>query len=273
MQGRLTTSIRGVERRAFASNRAQATRTHVAAPTAQVRASASEQEATSSRDPASSLLLTKRQAGVAAIGMVLGQALMPSLPAHAIQGLTPGRVPGRSSTPDDQGFYTYTRPEGKSGGHGVGWSEIPRYSFKIPDGWDETPVSIADLGGTEQQGKISVVVAPILRFFDVGFNVNVNIKDLGTPETIIRGFAPELYGGPLDEDDIMEMDSRVSDSGLEYYFYKLNKGRLVAATAVKNRLFLLAITSNSRQYKRFEDQLITIRDSFSVDKEVVKPMA
>jgi len=47
------------------------------------------------------------------------------------------------------GFMTYTRPEGKSGGHGVGWSEIPRYSFKVPPGWQESPVSIADLGGTE----------------------------------------------------------------------------------------------------------------------------
>lgn len=50
---------------------------------------------------------------------------------------------------DAGGFRQYVRPEGKSGGHGVGWSEIPRYKFKIPDGWEETPVSIADLGGTE----------------------------------------------------------------------------------------------------------------------------
>jgi hypothetical protein len=50
---------------------------------------------------------------------------------------------------DAEGFRSYRRPEGKSGGHGVGWSEIPRYSFRLPDGWEETPVSIADLGGTE----------------------------------------------------------------------------------------------------------------------------
>lgn len=56
---------------------------------------------------------------------------------------------GLSTEPDADGFYTYKRPEGKSGGHGVGWSEIPQYSFKIPDGWEEEPVSIADLGGTE----------------------------------------------------------------------------------------------------------------------------
>ena len=56
---------------------------------------------------------------------------------------------GVSKVADDLGYLTYQRPEGKSGGHGVGWSEIPRYSFKLPPGWEETPVSIADLGGTE----------------------------------------------------------------------------------------------------------------------------
>ena len=56
---------------------------------------------------------------------------------------------GVSKEPDADGFYTYTRPEGKQGGHGVGWSELPRYAFKVPPGWQETAVSIADLGGTE----------------------------------------------------------------------------------------------------------------------------
>lgn len=57
--------------------------------------------------------------------------------------------PGLTPEPDADGYFTYTRPEGKSGGHGVGWSEVPRYTFKVPEGWQETPVSIADLGGTE----------------------------------------------------------------------------------------------------------------------------
>ena len=57
----------------------------------------------------------------------------------------PGRIPGRSK-PDADGFRTYTRPEGKSGGHGVGWSEIPPYCFKVAESWEEIPVSIADLG-------------------------------------------------------------------------------------------------------------------------------
>ncbi|GLI69547.1 hypothetical protein VaNZ11_014098 [Volvox africanus] len=99
-------------------------------------------------------------------------------PSQAIQGLTAGRIPGLSKEPDQEGFYMYVRPEGKSGGHGVGWSEIPPYKFRVPKGWEEIPVSIADLGGTEidlryqnkEQGDLAVVVAPVLRFMDVGFN-------------------------------------------------------------------------------------------------------
>ena len=36
----------------------------------------------------------------------------------------------------------------------LGWTEIPTYSFRVPSGWDETPVSIADLGGTEVKPSI-----------------------------------------------------------------------------------------------------------------------
>ncbi len=90
---------------------------------------------------------------------------------------------GLATTSDENGFLQYLRPEGKSGGHGVGWSEIPRYGFKVPanSGWKEIPVSIADLGGTEidlrytskEQGELAVIVAPVLRFFDAGYNANI----------------------------------------------------------------------------------------------------
>ena len=68
--------------------------------------------------------------------------------SQAVQGMTAGRIPGLSSV-DSDGFRTYSRPEGKMGGHGIGWSEIPNYQFRVPDGWKEEAVSIADLGGTE----------------------------------------------------------------------------------------------------------------------------
>ena len=50
----------------------------------------------------------------------------------------------------------------------MGWSEIPRYAFDIPEGWVEAPVSIADLGGTEvrvpgQTAVTSAQRAPLTR--------------------------------------------------------------------------------------------------------------
>ncbi|GFH32318.1 PsbP domain-containing protein, partial [Haematococcus lacustris] len=53
--------------------------------------------------------------------------------------------------------------------------EAMAYAFKVPGGWGEVPVSIADLGGTEidlryssrEQGEVTVVVAPVMRFADI----------------------------------------------------------------------------------------------------------
>lgn len=98
---------------------------------------------------------------------------------------------------------TSTPPHPPPGGHGVGWSEMPRYSLVIPSGWEEQPVSIADLGGTEidmrysspDEGALSVVVAPILRFLDVGFNANVTLSDIGSPEKVLTGAAWRAEGG------------------------------------------------------------------------------
>ena len=37
----------------------------------------------------------------------------------------------------------------------------------------------------------------MLRFIDVGFNADVRIEEIGPPEKLISGFAPELFGSPL----------------------------------------------------------------------------
>lgn len=85
--------------------------------------------------------------------------------------MTAGRVPGFSKV-DDEGFRVYSRPEEKSGGHGVGWSEITPYSFRAIESWREAPVSIADPAGTEidakfvseSDGVLKIILAPIARF-------------------------------------------------------------------------------------------------------------
>ncbi|PRW33039.1 domain-containing 4 [Chlorella sorokiniana] len=223
--------------------------------------------------PTSSPAALERRALLGAAAALAAAACQP--PAWAIQGLTAGRIPGVSG-PDADGWYTYTRPEGKSGGHGVGWSEIQRYSFKVPsDGWEEVPVSIADLGGTEidlrygstDEGSAMVVVAPVLRFKDVGINANVNITDLSSPDNLIAGFAPELYGTPLIEDDILSAEV-VEKDGLPYYVYELTRHRLVSATATGNRLYMLSVRCNSLQWRKSGSKLEKIRDSFRVPPKI-----
>ena len=91
---------------------------------------------------------------------------------------TPGRVPGLSPL-NSNGERIYTRPRDKSGGHGVGWSEITPYKFLTFAGWEERPVSIADPEGTEidakfasdEDGELKIVLAPILRFADFSSEV------------------------------------------------------------------------------------------------------
>jgi len=48
------------------------------------------------------------------------------------------------------GWRTYRRPDEKSGGHGVGWSPIIPYSFKVPDGWDEVRPGAAHRSSASQ---------------------------------------------------------------------------------------------------------------------------
>eukprot|EP00882_Tetradesmus_deserticola_P002227 GHRQ01002379.1.p1 GENE.GHRQ01002379.1~~GHRQ01002379.1.p1 ORF type:complete len:279 (+),score=108.63 GHRQ01002379.1:232-1068(+) len=210
--------------------------------------------------------------------LVTVPAVLQANAALAVQGLTAGRIPGISTTADADGFYTYTRPEGKSGGHGVGWSEMPRYSFKVPAGWQETPVSIADLGGTEidlrfacpEEGHLQVVVAPVLRFADVGYNADVRITDLNKPENIISGFAPELFGRPLNDEDVLEQRV-LQKQDVPYYEWQVKPHNLVSATAVGNRVFIMNITPrSSRTWAKTSTALRRMQESFYVPSDYKK---
>jgi hypothetical protein len=52
----------------------------------------------------------------------------------------------------------------------------------------------------------------------------VRIEDLGPPDRIIAGFAPELYGRPLDEGDVLEQ-AVVTRGGLSYYQWAVKPHR------------------------------------------------
>lgn len=88
----------------------------------------------------------------------------------------------------------YLRPDGKSGGHGIGWSEITPYRFQTYEGWEEIPVSIADPEGTEidakfaseSDGELKIVLAPILRFA----NIPEEVITICSAATLSRNVGP-----------------------------------------------------------------------------------
>ncbi|CAI5954405.1 unnamed protein product [Closterium sp. NIES-64] len=219
-----------------------------------VAASASNQDAAPSAlpavIPATAVTPVTRRAVVALPAMAALAASLAADPANAIIPTTAvaGRVPGLSE-PDENGWRTYKRPASKSGGHGVGWSELIPYSFTVPDTWEETPVSIADLGGTEidlrfaskQQGKLFIVVAPVLRFAD-GLGDDVRIESVGDPERVITAFGPEITGenveGRVNDTKV------VSKGGRTYYEYDVDPHILVSATAAGNRMYIMGIAAS-----------------------------
>ncbi|KAJ4883972.1 hypothetical protein Rs2_34065 [Raphanus sativus] len=194
----------------------------------------------SSEDEWSAKVLSRRSVLATVSGLSLVSSTSLAFPGEGLavvkQGLLAGRVPGLSE-PDDEGWRTYRRPDEKSGGHGVGWSPIIPYAFSVPQDWNEVPVSIADLGGTEidlrfaspKEGRLSVIVAPVLRFAD-NLGDNVKIENIGTPAKF------ELEPPHV----------------------------LITATAAGNRLYLFSVTGNGLQWKRYYKDLKKIATSFRV---------
>ncbi|XWS23614.1 hypothetical protein CRYUN_Cryun28dG0030000 [Craigia yunnanensis] len=206
-------------------------------------------------------------------GISLASSAVLGFPGEGLavvkQGLLAGRIPGLSE-PDEQGWRTYRRPDDKSGGHGVGWSPIIPYSFSVPEDWEEVPVSIADLGGTEidlrfgssKEGRLFVIVAPVLRFAD-NLGQNATIEKIGPPEKVINAFGPEVIGENV-EGKVLSINTEEHD-GRMYYQYELEPPHvLITATAAGNRFYLFSVTGSGLQWKRHYKDLKRIAESFRV---------
>ncbi|KAK1384382.1 hypothetical protein POM88_022117 [Heracleum sosnowskyi] len=144
------------------------------------------------------------------------------------------------------------------------------YLFSVPQEWEEVPVSIADLGGTEidlrfgnpKEGRLFVIVAPVLRFAD-NLGDNATIEKVGPPEKVISAFGPEAIGENV-EGKVLSMEVK-EYSGRKYYQFELEPPHaLITATAAGNRLYLFTVTANGLQWKRHYKDLKRISDSFRV---------
>ena len=70
--------------------------------------------------------------------------------------------------------------------------------------------------GNDSEGKCAIVVAPVMRFADVGFNSDVRIDKLGNPDKMISGFGPELFGSPLQDGDVVDTQI-IEKDGVKFY--------------------------------------------------------
>lgn len=214
--------------------------------------------------------VTRRSAMVSAMSLVTTAFGFPETGLAVVkQGLLAGRVPGLSE-PDEQGWRTYRRPDDKSGGHGVGWSPMVPYVFSVPDGWEEVPVSIADLGGTEidlrfansKEGSLFVIVAPVRRFAD-NISDDAKIEEIGEPDKVISAFGPEVIGESV-EGKVLSAEV-AEHSGRKYYQFELEPPHVfITATAAGNRLYLFNVTGSGLQWKRHSKDLKEIAESFRV---------
>ena len=216
--------------------------------------------------------VSRRLLGTVAFGAVINIAELTCFapPGGAVMGMTAGRVPGLAPA-DANGIRRYTRPEGKSGGHGVGWTEITPYFFDVYEGWEEVPVSIADPGGTEidvkfysdNDGGLKVVLAPVLRFANVEEGTNPTIEELIPFERFMAGFGPELTQNPVTDEDIV--DKFVDTRGiLTYYNFELRDHTLVSATVWKKRVYIVCLKAPARQWRSSAQKLRDTMKSFTV---------
>ena len=70
------------------------------------------------------------------------------------------------------------------------------------------------------QGSLEIVVAPIARFLDAPEGAKFKIEQIGSPDKIINGFHPEIYGKPMQEDDLIQTEVFQGNDGLTHYIWR-----------------------------------------------------
>lgn len=125
---------------------------------------------------------------------------------------------------------------------------------------------------------LSVIVAPVLRFLDLGYNADIRLPDVGSPEKLIAGFFPELFGKTMEEGDLLSstvVTKQPPNGGREmtYYEYDLSKTRRVAMTATGNRVFILSLApKGSVGARKHGGELQRIAESFEVEAALKRPL-
>ena len=102
----------------------------------------------------------------------------------------------------------------------------------------------------------------------MGSEMCIRDRDIGPPDKLLGGFAPEILGGPLEDRDLEStvISSKNCPVGeLDFYNWVTNRPRaIMSATSYKNRAFVLCVKASALQWRRNEEALRRIGESFQV---------
>jgi hypothetical protein len=92
---------------------------------------------------------------------------------------------------------------------------------------------------------------------------DIDLNDLVSADNFLKGFAPELLGGPIQEGDVVEVNE-VQMNNRTYYSYELTDHTLVSATAWNKRIYICVVTCTPLQWRRSKVRNRLLVDSFRV---------
>lgn len=178
-----------------------------------------------------------------------------------------------SDTHAQEGFKTYSRAFRERFETSIS-SATQNYSFLYPEDWSQDIVSLNDgkLYGVDlrmsskTQGQLAVSVLP--------YASRETIEELPIDDAINTFI--ELVGAFWDDNgfgdtnraaDIRSAEVRRKD-GQVYYMYELDAPHsFVAANCTDGQLYLMNVSATARQWKKSEETLRLIIESFSVPRE------
>jgi len=171
----------------------------------------------------------------------------------------------------EEGFQTYMRGNRTRFETSIS-SAIRPYTLDIPVDWREEMVSLNDgkLYGVDLRFKSKDGSAQ-LAMSALPYANRDSIDQAGPPDEALDTFI-ELVGafwsanGFGDPDRAVGSTSAVRSDGVgKYYIYELQSPKcLIAATATDGMLYILNVSASSRQWKKSEETLKTILNSFNV---------
>lgn len=220
-------------------------------------------------------------AALVAAGAALAAPQQPALAASTAVVPVSDYLPEAPGLP---GFRFYMPDPKKTPGirAGVVRAEPDFYSFAMPEGWSERPLSGPQTGNfcfprceepwyefkfEGKEGSAQLVVAYLQK---LGAKPGAKVAALGTPEQVVLRVGNFITGTYLEEDDVVSAEA-TQLNGRDFYVYEVATpyasvpGHSLAAFTTKDDLaYLFVVSTSEKTWGSSQDALRKVLGSFKV---------